>query len=212
MSRYCSYFLTKLNFFTKVVQILKPTKFIDIYLFVSLSDGRTIWIDTLDKSASLAWVNTGVVIGIFSVVEFFPNIYLYRRIFNMNELSEQINYSFIWRINSYPATSLKPVFPDSLSPLVSTTTNGSYCLTCCALKKQWIHYIFDKTRVMMMMNEKIDLIICRLFQYLIFRWFQFWCLVNPQLQNVKFHNKNSMNYGKWQKNCLIHISSRTVPV
>lgn len=47
------------------------------YLLKDLSDGRTIWIDTLDFSASNAWVKTGVVIGIFSVVEFLPNMYLY---------------------------------------------------------------------------------------------------------------------------------------
>lgn len=39
------------------------------YLSVSLSNGRTIWIDTLDRSASLVSVNTGVVIGIFSVIK-----------------------------------------------------------------------------------------------------------------------------------------------
>lgn len=47
------------------------------YLLKDLSDGRTIWIDTLDFSASNACVKTGVVIGIFSVVEFLPNMYLY---------------------------------------------------------------------------------------------------------------------------------------
>lgn len=60
----------------------------ETYLFVSLSDGRTIWIETLDKSTSMAWVNTGVVIGIFSAVEFFPNIYLRMKIFNMYALPE----------------------------------------------------------------------------------------------------------------------------
>lgn len=47
------------------------------YLLKDLSDGRTIWIDTLEFSVSNAWVKTGVVIGIFSVVAFFPNMYLY---------------------------------------------------------------------------------------------------------------------------------------
>lgn len=68
------------------------------YLSVSLSNGRTIWIDTLDRSASLVSVNTGVVIGIFSVVEFFPNIYLCKGIINIKHylrLDLRTNGSFI---------------------------------------------------------------------------------------------------------------------
>lgn len=34
-----------------------------------------------------------------------------------------------WVKKFYPATELKPLEPDSLSPFVSTTINGSYFLT-----------------------------------------------------------------------------------
>ena len=101
------------------------------HLLISFSRGRTIWMDTLDLSASNAWVKTGVVIGIFSIVEFFPKIYLNR--LNLSKPSEgktkETQQNWIQK-NAHPATSLKPVDPDNLSPLVSTTTNGLYFLTC----------------------------------------------------------------------------------
>jgi len=48
-----------------------------------------------------------------------------------------------------------------------------------------INVYYINTKNSMLMNEKVYLIICCLFLYLIFGWFQIWCLVNPQLQNVK---------------------------
>lgn len=121
---------------SKRLLILDPslnlaTRYSKRYLFISLSDGRTIWIDTLEFSASNAWVNTGVVIGIFSVVEFLPKMYLHLwiQLWEVEALSK-LKHKHWFTQESHPATVLKPLEPDNLSPSVSTTIKGLYFLTC----------------------------------------------------------------------------------
>ena len=87
--------------------------------------------DTLESSALDACVKTGVVIGIFSDLEFLPNMYLERRIIiciiqESNNTITQLNWI---RKDTHPVTSLKPVDPANLSPFASTTINGVYFLT-----------------------------------------------------------------------------------
>lgn len=87
--------------------------------------------DTLDSSASNACVKTGVVIGIFSDLEFFPKMYLDRWIIipitQENSKTTQLNWIMK---DTHPVTSLKPVDPANLSTFPSTTVNGVYFLTC----------------------------------------------------------------------------------
>lgn len=127
--------LTKCRGCLQVQQILVMVK--NSYLLKSLFIGKTIWMDTSDNLLSRAWVKTGVVMGIFSIKEFLPNIYLeeinYIKLL-LPKLKEQRAPNNIWlnwtRRVTHPATSLKPDEPESLSPFVSATTKGSYFLNC----------------------------------------------------------------------------------